>query len=76
MLADALSRQGFEVPPLEFALQQRLADKLEAMELAVGALEAAAGYGITAEEYGYDDYDGLDVSGKFVLLLQHEPQEV
>ncbi len=32
-----------------------------------------AGYGITAPEYGYDDYQGLDVSGKFVLLLRHEP---
>ena len=32
-----------------------------------------AGYGITASEYGYNDYDGLDVTGKFVLLLRHEP---
>ncbi len=34
-----------------------------------------AGYGITAPEYGYDDYAGLDVRGKFVLVLAHEPQE-
>jgi len=34
-----------------------------------------AGYGITAPEYNYDDYAGLDVQGKFVLLLRHEPQE-
>ncbi len=34
-----------------------------------------AGYGITAPEYGYDDYAGLDVKGKTVLLLRHEPQE-
>jgi hypothetical protein len=34
-----------------------------------------AGYGITANEYNYDDYKGLDVKGKFVLLLRHEPQE-
>jgi hypothetical protein len=33
------------------------------------------GYGITAPEYGYDDYAGLDVKGKVVLLLRHEPQE-
>lgn len=32
-----------------------------------------AGYGITAPEYGYDDYQGLEVRGKFVLLLRHEP---
>ncbi len=34
-----------------------------------------AGYGITAPEYNYDDYAGLDVKGKFVLVLKHEPQE-
>ena len=34
-----------------------------------------AGYGITADEYGYDDYRGLDVEGKFVIVLHHEPQE-
>lgn len=34
-----------------------------------------AGYGITAPEYNYDDYDGLDVKDKIVLLLRHEPQE-
>jgi hypothetical protein len=34
-----------------------------------------AGYGITAPEYGYDDYAGLDVKDKLVLILRHEPQE-
>ncbi len=34
-----------------------------------------AGYGITAREYGYDDYAGVDVRGKFVILLRHEPRE-
>ncbi|MBK7929900.1 MAG: M28 family peptidase [Bryobacterales bacterium] len=34
-----------------------------------------AGYGITAKEYNYDDYSGIDAKGKFVLLLRHEPQE-
>ncbi|MDP2997228.1 MAG: M28 family peptidase [Bryobacterales bacterium] len=34
-----------------------------------------AGYGITAREYGYDDYQGLDAKGKFVVILRHEPQE-
>lgn len=32
-----------------------------------------AGYGITAPEYGYDDYEGLDVRGKIVLVLRYEP---
>lgn len=34
-----------------------------------------AGYGITAKEYNYDDYEGLDVKGKIVLVLRYEPQE-
>jgi aminopeptidase YwaD len=34
-----------------------------------------AGYGITAPEYNYDDYAGIDTHGKIVVLLRHEPQE-
>ena len=34
-----------------------------------------AGYGITAPELGYDDYAGVDVRGKAVLIFDHEPQE-
>ncbi|MGH9662057.1 MAG: M28 family peptidase, partial [Bryobacteraceae bacterium] len=34
-----------------------------------------AGYGITAREYNYDDYAGLDAKGKLVVVLRHEPQE-
>ena len=33
------------------------------------------GYGITAEEYHYDDYADINVEGKVVLVLRHEPQE-
>lgn len=31
------------------------------------------GYGITADEYHYDDYAGLDVKDKIVLALRYEP---
>lgn len=34
-----------------------------------------AGYGITAPEYNYDDYEGLYVDGKIVLVMRHEPNE-
>lgn len=34
-----------------------------------------AGFGITAPEYRYDDYDGIDVRGKAVLVFDHEPGE-
>ncbi|MGZ8529503.1 MAG: M28 family peptidase [Candidatus Binatia bacterium] len=32
-----------------------------------------AGYGITAQDYGYDDYAGIDVKGKIVVVLRYEP---
>lgn len=34
-----------------------------------------AGYGITAPEYNYDDYKDIDVKGKIVFVLKHEPGE-
>ena len=40
-----------------------------------GAEVVFAGYGIQAPDLGYDDYDGLDVGGKLVLILRDEPQE-
>ena len=39
----------------------------------VAASVVFAGYGITAKDYGYDDYDGIDVKGKVVLVLRYEP---
>ncbi|HLN84821.1 MAG TPA: PA domain-containing protein, partial [Candidatus Limnocylindrales bacterium] len=32
-----------------------------------------AGYGISAKDYGYDDYGGVDVKGKVVVVLRYEP---
>ncbi|MBL8114534.1 MAG: hypothetical protein JNK60_16760, partial [Acidobacteria bacterium] len=32
-----------------------------------------AGYGIASKELGYDDYAGLDVKGKVVLVLRYAP---
>lgn len=34
-----------------------------------------AGYGISAPELGYDDYEGLDVKGKIVVVIRKEPQQ-
>jgi hypothetical protein len=34
-----------------------------------------AGFGITAADAGYDDYAGVDVKGKVVLVLRHGPAE-
>ena len=43
-----------------------------------GHLEAPvvfAGYGITAKENNYDDYAGVDVTNKIVLIFRHQPDE-
>ena len=34
-----------------------------------------AGYGLAAPEQRYNDYEGVDVSGKAVLIFSHEPRE-
>jgi hypothetical protein len=34
-----------------------------------------AGYGITSPENNYDDYKGIDVKGKIVLVMTNSPQE-
>lgn len=34
-----------------------------------------AGYGATAEEFGYDDYAGIDAKDKIVVVLRYEPSE-
>lgn len=36
---------------------------------------AFAGYGITAPEYGFDDYKDIDVKGRIVFVLSLEPGE-
>jgi hypothetical protein len=36
---------------------------------------AFVGYGITAPALGYDDYADIDVAGKAVIVLRHEPQQ-
>jgi len=33
------------------------------------------GYGITGKKEQYDDYAGVDVKGKAVVILRHEPQQ-
>jgi hypothetical protein len=43
---------------------------------AVTAPIVFAGYGITSEQAGYDDYAGLDVRDKVVLALRSEPAQL
>ena len=58
------ARIGSDFTPLEFS-----------SSLAFSGRVVFAGYGIRAEEIGYDDYAGLDVQGKVVLAWRYEPGE-
>lgn len=42
-------------------------------EARVKAPVAWVGYGIQASEHSYDDYQGIDVSGRIVMMLRKEP---
>jgi Zn-dependent M28 family amino/carboxypeptidase len=33
------------------------------------------GYGIVAPEYGWDDYKGMDLKGKVLLMMNNDPEE-
>jgi Zn-dependent M28 family amino/carboxypeptidase len=35
-----------------------------------------AGFGVTAPDFGYDDYAGLDVTGKIVAILSNAPSKL
>jgi Zn-dependent M28 family amino/carboxypeptidase len=39
----------------------------------VSAPVVFAGYGASADEFGYDDYAGIDVQGKIAVVLRYEP---
>jgi peptidase M28-like protein len=45
------------------------------VDVTVSAPLVFAGYGVTAPEYDYDDFKGVDVAGKVIMILAHEPQE-
>ena len=67
--------------PIRLALGEGPALKLDEDWLPLGLSSSGlvegeavfAGYGITAKEYGYDDYAGIDAKGKVVIVLRYEP---
>lgn len=58
-----------------FALKTEYTPFEETASAGVKSGVVFAGYGITAPEYKYDDYKDLDVKGKIVLIMKHEPGE-
>ncbi len=81
-----LYREGYDPAATALAIEAggapsrgRLGGDFRPLPLSdAGTVEAEvvfAGYGITAPEQDYDDYRGVDVEGKIVLVLRHEPGE-
>ncbi len=74
-----LSIEGPENKGDRYATQWKVGEDYN--PLAAGGTGTAAGelvfvgYGITAPDRKYDDYAGVDVKGKVVLMLRKEPQQ-
>jgi hypothetical protein len=69
----AVYRQGSRYTTLK--LQQDFVPLSFSANATIEATLVFAGYGITAPEYHYDDYQGLDATRRVVIVLRHEPQE-
>ena len=59
--------------PLEFKRDYVLWSMKDDSLVSVAGDLVFAGYGIVAPEYGWNDYDGLDVKGKVVVVLVNTP---
>jgi hypothetical protein len=64
--------------PLGQEVQLKLDDDFQAIGMcSSGKVKAPlvfAGFGITSEKAGYDDYKGIDVAGKIVIVLRKLPR--
>src|SRR5450631_565850 len=58
---------------LKFLSEYVAYDETQQAQSNVNADIVYVGYGIQAPEYGWDDYKGLDVHGKVLLMLVNEP---
>lgn len=63
-----------EQRPLAFGTQMALGTRTGMPEVKVDASEMVfVGYGVNAPEAGWNDYEGLDVTGKTVVILVNDP---
>ncbi len=60
---------GLSFPSNFVAVSRRLADEVKVEKSDV----VFVGYGVVAPEYGWDDYKGLDVRGKTLIMLINDP---
>ncbi|HEY2144677.1 MAG TPA: M28 family peptidase [Steroidobacteraceae bacterium] len=59
--------------PLKLAEDFVVGDQSQADSVDIDAPIVFVGYGIEAPEYGWADYQGVDVRGKMVLVIVNEP---
>jgi Zn-dependent M28 family amino/carboxypeptidase len=65
-------KSGAEIP-LKFADDYVATDMTHSEKSDIDAPLVWVGYGIKAPEYNWDDYKGVDVKGKVLLMLVNEP---
>ena len=65
----AAGRSALSFPNDFVAVSRRLSEKVIVEKSDV----VFVGYGVVAPEYGWDDYKGLDVRGKTLIMLVNDP---
>lgn len=69
MLVTGEEKMGFTVGDDFVAYTERVEEKVSVEDSEL----VYAGYGVVAPEYDWNDYDGLDVKGKTVVVLVNDP---
>ncbi len=64
---------GSRVLPLSFPSDYMAVSRRDTAVVDVNAEIVFVGYGVVAPEYGWDDYKGVDVKGKVILMLVNDP---
>ncbi len=67
------SSMGGETTDLAFSRDFMAWTKRDAPEVSIDAPMVFVGYGIVAPEYQWDDYKGVDVTGKVLVMLINDP---
>ena len=62
--------------PLDFGSDFSLSPRVSTVETDVRAPLVFAGFGISAPDLGYDDFRGVDIDGKLVVVLAGAPDTV
>ena len=64
---------GSRVIPLSFPTDYVAVSRHDKPVIDVNAEMVFVGYGVVAPEYGWDDYKGVDVKGKVIVMLINDP---